>query len=116
VAPFTDTIEARHVIEDRIAEFERAIESRQVASLLRAYPGLTADEQGEYEQLFREASRIRLVLNVERVRIDGPSAEVRIKGKRFIVLRRTGERQAGDFDHKAHLAYGPTGWRITEIR
>ena len=114
--PLTDTTEVRRVIKRRITEFERAIESRQLASLLRAYPGLSADEQREYEQLFREASRVRLKLNVERIKIDGPSAEVRIRGTRFIVLRKTGERQTGDFNRKALLAYGPTGWRITEIR
>lgn len=110
-----DTVEARRVITARVVELERAIESRQLTALLRAYPGLTIKQQRDYEELFHDASRIRIAQRIERLKIDGRAAEAQVNGKRVLTLR-NGQRRTDDFNPKVIFAYGPTGWRITDIR
>ncbi len=116
--PTVDTLAARRAIEQIVERFRRAIESGRIDQLVRAVPALTDRQQHDFEGLFARAQGLQVELVIDRWNLDPAErrAEVQLKGFFRYRQREGGGNRLDDYKKKANLAFGPTGWRLTQLR
>jgi serine/threonine-protein kinase len=116
--PTVDTVAAKRAIERVVERFRRAIESGRVDELVSGFPTLTDRQQRDFEGLFARAEGLQVELVAERTKIDvgDRNAEVQLKGFFRYRQREGGANKLDDYRKKMNLAFGPTGWRVTQIR
>ena len=116
--PAADTLAAKAAIERTIERFRRAIESGRIDQLVTAFPALTDRQQHDFEALFARAAGLQVELVIDRLKLDvgDRRAEVQLKGFFRYRQRGGGGNKLDDYRKKANLAFGPTGWRLTQIR
>ncbi|MGH7532205.1 MAG: protein kinase domain-containing protein [Gemmatimonadales bacterium] len=114
--PRTDTVATRAAIDIVIQLFRQAIESRNLAQVSIAYPGLTVKQQEEFTGLFQKATNLRMTLVVEKVnKLTVNSAEVSLRGSYQYTDRQSHRNKLDDYKKKATLAFAAGSWRLSEI-
>src|SRR3989442_13181535 len=73
-APAAGPVDPRPQIEQAIADYARALESRDLSEVRRAYPGLTPAQQQGWKDLFQSARRLKASLTVTAVEVFGATA------------------------------------------
>src|SRR2546422_8902975 len=63
-----------------IADYARALESRDLSEVRRAYPGLTPAQQQGWKDLFQSARKLKASLTVTAVKGVGPTAGAIVTG------------------------------------
>jgi len=63
-----------------VAAYARALESRDVATVRRAYPGITSTQAKGWEQFFGTLRSLRVTLGVSGLDVNGSSAEAKLVG------------------------------------
>ena len=63
-----------------IASYARALESRDVATVRRAYPGITPAQAKGWEQFFPTLRSLRVTLTVSGLDVNGSSADAKVVG------------------------------------
>jgi serine/threonine protein kinase len=106
----------RPQIEQVIAEYAHALESRDLGEVRRAYPGLTAAQQDGWREFFRSVRRLKAGLTVTAVRVVGATAEAIVSGVYEYENATTGRSERRPVTFRAILAAEPSGWRLTAIR
>ena len=102
-------------IASTVQAYARAIESRDIGTLRRVYPGLTSEQQRNFEQFFKIARSINVTLRLANVESSGSSAEGRLEGSyEFVTNEGRTERQsvawAVTFRHDGNA------WRLVSAR
>ncbi len=109
--------EARPAIEAIIDEYARAIASRDVASVRRVYPGLTAPQQQAWEQFFQSTQQIRADLSIATMDQSGSGAEVNVTGSFDYVLRGSERREHRQVFFQSTFRRDAGGaWRMVTVR
>jgi hypothetical protein len=106
----------RQQITDAVLAYGRALETRNIASIRLAYPGLTSQQERGWRDFFQVAQDLHVSLGVTDVQQSVDAAEATVTGAfeyRNTQSRRQ-ERQPVSF--RATLERGGGGWRITQIR
>ena len=67
-------------IESAVAAYARAIESRDIAEVRRAYPGITAAQASGFEQFFATVRSLRATFSVSSLDVNGATAEGKLAG------------------------------------
>ena len=98
-----------------VAAYARAMESRDIAELRRAYPGMTPDQQNGFEQFFRSTRSIRATLSVGSVDINAPNADARVTGT-YEYVTSSGETQRQPVSFRAALRHDAGVWRLMSVR
>ena len=98
-----------------VAAYARAMESRDVAELRRAYPGMTPDQQSGFEQFFRSTRSIRATLAVGSVDINAPNADAHVTGT-YEYVTSSGETQRQPVSFRAVLRRDAGVWRLMSVR
>lgn len=75
-APANPSVEIGAVV----ASYARALESRDVATVRRAYPGLTTSQSKGWEQFFSTLRSLRVALTMNGLDVSGSSADAKIAG------------------------------------
>ncbi len=102
-------------IAPTVEAYARAIESRDVGSIRRVYPGLTSDQQRGFEQFFQSAKTINVTFRVTNVEGSATSAEARLVGNyEYVTTAGKTERQPVSF--AATLRHDGNGWRLVSVR
>jgi hypothetical protein len=116
--PSVDTTAAKAAIERVIERFRRAIESGRIDQLVTAFPALTDRQQRDFEALFARAEGLQVELVIDRLKlqVSDRNAEAQLKGFFRYRQRDGGGNKLEDYKKKASLAFGPTGWRLTQLR
>ena len=116
--PTADTLAAKAAIERVVERFRRAIESGRIDQLVSAFPALTDRQQHDFEGLFARAQGLQVELVIDRWKLEPADrrAEVQLKGFFRYQQRAGGGNKLDDYKKKANLAFGPTGWRLTQLR
>jgi hypothetical protein len=108
-------VDPRPGIEQAIAAYARALESRSIDAVRTAYPGLTRRQEQAWRNLFQAASTVRADLRTERVELSGSeAAEVAVTGTLEFTTREG--RQRNPLPFQASVARRGATWVITEIR
>jgi serine/threonine-protein kinase len=105
----------REEIASVIAAYARAIESRDISAVRRAYPGITGDQARGFEQFFQSARSINVTFRVTDVDANGNSADAHLAGSyEYVTSEGRTERQPVSFS--ASLRYDGSSWRLTSVR
>ncbi|MEO7084574.1 MAG: serine/threonine-protein kinase [Gemmatimonadaceae bacterium] len=102
-------------IRAAIASYAHAIESRDVNEVRRAYPGITAQQAGGFEQFFGTVRSLHATFNVGAIDVNGASAETKLSGEYdYVTTGGKTERQPVSF--QASLRRDANGWKLTSVR
>ena len=102
-------------ISPTVEAYARAIESRDISAIRRVYPGLTSDQQRNFEQFFQSARNINVTFRVANVEASGYSADARLVGTyEYVTSAGKTERQPVSF--AATLRHDGNTWRLVSVR
>jgi serine/threonine protein kinase len=115
-APTPGPIDPRPDIQNVIDEYARALESRDVGQVRRAYPGLTSAQQQSWKDFFASVRHLKAGLTVTAVHLAGVTAEAIVSGVYEYDNATTGRAERRQVTFRAMLVGDPGGWRLTNIR
>ena len=104
----------RPLIEAAIQAYGRALESRDVQQVRRAYPGLTPQQAQVWRDFFGMVSDLKVDLAIRQLEITGDIAEAQVEGLSQYTQNRRPQRQPLGFHATLDRASG--AWRIASIR
>jgi len=104
----------RPLIEAAIEGYARALESRDVQQVRRAYPGLTTQQAQVWRDFFGMVSDLRVDLAIKQLQITGDVAEAQVEGLSQYTQSRRPQRQPVSFHATLDRTSG--AWRIASIR
>jgi serine/threonine protein kinase len=103
-------------IKALIADYARALESRDVNEVRRVYPGLTSAEQETFRQFFQSVPALKAGLTINRLVVAGGSADAIVSGVYEYVDAKTGRSKRDATTFRAILVQDSTGWHLSSIR
>jgi serine/threonine-protein kinase len=106
----------RPQIEQVIAEYARALESRDLGQVRRAYPGLTTAQQQGWKELFQSVRALRVSLTVTALNVASGTADATVSGLYEYQNATTGRAERRPATFRATLVADPAGWRLSAIR
>ena len=104
----------RPLIDAAIQGYARALESRDVQQVRRAYPGLTPQQAQQWRDFFGMVSDLKVDLAIKQLQITGDVAEAQVEGLSQYIQSRRAQRQPVSFHATLDRASG--AWRIASIR
>ena len=105
----------RAEIKALLADYARALESRDVNEVRRVYPGLTAVEQETFRQFFQSVPELKAALTINRLVVAGSSADAIVNGVYEYVEPKTGRSKRDTTTFRATLVQDSTGWHLSSI-
>ncbi len=105
---------ARPLIDAAVQAYARALESRDVQQVRRAYPGLTPQQAQVWRDFFGMVSDLKVDLAIKQVQITGDVAEAQVEGLSQYTQNRRPQRQPLTF--RATLDRTSGTWRIASIQ
>src|SRR5213594_1866924 len=112
----TPAPDPRPDIQKVIDDYARALESRDVGQVRRAYPGLTSSQQQSWQDFFQSVRNLKAGLTVTAVRLSGLTAETVVSGVYEYDNATTGRAERRPVTFRAILVVDSSGWRLTTIR
>jgi serine/threonine protein kinase len=109
-------VDPRPDIQKVIDDYARALESRDMSQVRRAYPGLTSAQQQSWQDFFKSTRNLKAGLTVTAVHLSGLTAEAIVSGIYEYDNASTGRAERRPVTFRAVLVVEPTGWRLTTIR
>jgi len=105
----------REDINGLVAAYARAIESRDIGAVRRAYPGISSDQARNFEQFFQSARNINVTFRVSGLDVNGNSADATLSGTyQYTGSDGKAERQPVTFS--ASFRNDTGSWRLTSVR
>jgi ketosteroid isomerase-like protein len=101
-------------IGELIARYARAISSRDIVAVRRAYPGLTAEQQKGFEQFFRSVRSLRAAFTVSHLDVTGATAEARVGGA-YDFVGSDGKSQHQPITFRATLRRDGGSWQLVAV-
>src|SRR5438552_4753802 len=109
-------IDPRPDIQKVIDDYARALESRDVGQVRRAYPGLTPAQQQSWQDFFQSVRNLKAGLTVTAVHLAGVTAEAIVSGVYEYDNATTGRAERRPVTFRAIFVVDSGGWRLTTIR
>jgi hypothetical protein len=109
-------VDPRPDIQKVIDDYARALESRDVGQVRRAYPGLTSAQQQSWHDFFQSTRNLKAGLTVTAVHLSGLTAEAIVSGLYEYDNASTGRAERRPVTFRAVLVVDSGGWRLTTIR
>jgi len=109
-------VDARPAILKALADYSRAIESKNLAELRVAYPGMTPMQQRGWEQFFQLVQDVKAELRAERLEASGDAAEAQVTGTYLYLNTSTGRQERQPVSFHASLRRQGSVWRIVQVR
>ena len=113
-APPTAPENPRPLIDAAIQGYARALESRDVQQVRRAYPGLTPQQAQVWRDFFGMVSDLKVDIAIKQIQITGDVAEAQVEGLSQYTQNRRPQRQPMSFHATLERTSGT--WRIGSIR
>jgi serine/threonine protein kinase len=104
----------RPLIEAAIQNYARALESRDVQQVRRAYPGLTTQQAQVWRDFFGMVSDLNVDMAIKQLNVTGDVAEAQVEGVSQFTQNRRPQRQPLSFHVTLERSSG--AWRIGSIR
>jgi len=102
-------------IEAAVAAYARAIESRDVAEVRRAYPGITPAQASGFEQFFATIRSLRAAFSVSSLDVNGATAEGKLAGT-YDYLTNAGKSERQSVTFQATFRHDANGWKLASVR
>jgi len=103
-------------IQKVIDDYARALESRNVDQVRRAYPGLTTAQQQSWKGFFESVRNLRAGLTVTAVTFAGATAEAIVNGVYEYDNAGTGRAERRPVTFRALFIVDSSGWHLTTVR
>ena len=113
-----DTVPVRNPrdeINGVVAAYARAIESRDIGAVRRAYPGITSDQARGFEQFFQSARSINVTFRVSGLDVNGNTADARLVGT-YQYTGSDGKTERQPVSFSASFRNDSGSWRLTAVR
>jgi serine/threonine-protein kinase len=102
-------------IESAVAAYARAIESRDIGEVRRAYPGITGAQASGFEQFFATVRSLKASFSIASLDVSGTTAEGKLAGTYdYLTTAGKNERQAVTF--LASFRRDGGGWKLASVR
>jgi hypothetical protein len=109
--------QVRQAVTDAVQAYATALQSRNIAQIRQAYPGLTGAQETGWRDFFQVAQNLRVVLGVTDVQQQGiDAAEATVAGTYEYRDSQSRRDQHQSVSFRVSLERGGGGWRITAIR
>ena len=105
---------SRPLIDAAIQSYARALESRDVQQVRRAYAGLSAQQAQVWRDFFGMVSDLKVDLAIKQLQITGDLAEAQVEGVSRFTQNRRPQQQPMSFHATLDRTSG--AWRISAIR
>ncbi|MFL5602036.1 MAG: protein kinase domain-containing protein [Gemmatimonadaceae bacterium] len=103
-------------IAPTVEAYARAIESRDVGTVRRVNPGLTAEQQRRFEDFFQTARSINVTFRIVNFEASGGLANARLVGSFDYVAREGGKVESLPVSLAATLRHDANAWHIVSVR
>jgi serine/threonine protein kinase len=113
-APAAAPENPRPLIDGAIQAYARALESRDVQQVRRAYPGLTPQQAQVWRDFFGTVNDLKVDIAIKQLQITGDVAEAQVEGLSQYTQSRRPQRQPLSFHATLERTSGT--WRIGSIR
>ena len=98
-----------------VEAFARAIESRDIGTIRRDYPGLTAGQLRNFEDFFQGIRSLNVTFRVANVEASGASADARLEGN-YAFVTNAGITERKPVIFAVTLRHDGKGWRLVALR
>jgi serine/threonine-protein kinase len=98
-----------------IDAYARAIESRSIDELRRAYPAITPDQARAFSDFFASTRTLRATLAVKSLHVDGASATASVAGI-YEFTTTNGRSQQQSVSFQTELRRDGSAWKLTAVR
>ncbi|MEO8333950.1 MAG: serine/threonine-protein kinase [bacterium] len=98
-----------------IAQYAKAIESRDVAELKRVYPAMSASQANAFDDFFKNVRSLRAAFAVSALQVDGSTADAKLNGT-YDFVTSTGRNEHQPLTLQASLRKDGGNWRIVSIK
>jgi len=109
-------VDPRTDIQKVVDEYARALESRDIEQVKRAYPGLTTAQQDSWQRFFDRVRNLKASLSVSGISVAGATADVLVSGTYEYDNAGTGRPEQRPVTFRATVTRDANGWRLTTIR
>jgi serine/threonine-protein kinase len=106
---------ARTEIEVAIAAYARAIESRDIAEVRRAYPSITQAQATGFEQFFASVRSLKATFSLSSLDVSGNAAEGKLAGT-YEYVTSTGNPRQQQVAFQATFRREAGGWKLASVR
>ena len=113
--PPLPTVNSTAEIEAAVAAYARAIESRDIAEVRRAYPGITPAQATGFEQFFTSVRSLRATFSLSSVDVNGATAEGKLAGA-YDYLTTAGKTERQPVSFQASFRREAGGWKLASVR
>ena len=101
-------------ISAAVAAYARALESRDVGTVRRAYPGITPTQAKGWEQFFGTLHSLRVSLGVSGLDVSGSSADAKLVGT-YDYVTAGGKAEQQPVAFQAAFVREGTAWRLVSV-
>jgi hypothetical protein len=115
VAPKLPAANARTEIEVAVAAYARAIESRDIAEVRRAYPGITGNQATGFQQFFSSVRSLKASFSIASLDVNGNSAEGKLAGT-YDYVNSAGKPEQQAVAFQATFRRDAGGWKLASVR
>jgi serine/threonine protein kinase len=102
-------------IAPAVEAYARAIESRDIGAIRRANPGLTSDQQRNFEAFFQNARSVNVTFRITNLESSGASADARLVGS-FDYVNTENRDQRLPVSLAATFRHEGSAWRLASAR
>ena len=108
------TANATAEIGNAVAAYARALESRDVASVRRAYPGITPTQAQGWEQFFSTLRSLRVNFSINGLEVSGNSADARLVGT-YDYVTENGKTAQQPVSFQASFRREGSAWQLMSV-
>ena len=105
----------REEISAAVQAYARAIESRDIGEVRRAYPGITSDQARGFQQFFQSARDINVTFRIANLDTSGSTADAQLVGT-YEYVTSEGKTEKRPVSFSASLRNDGAGWRLNSVR
>jgi serine/threonine protein kinase len=98
-----------------VAQYARAIESRDVGELKRLYPGMSASQANAFDDFFKSVRSVRAGFSVSGLQVDGSTADAKLNGT-YDFVTSNGRNEHQPLTLQASLRKDGSNWRFVSIK
>ncbi len=98
-----------------VEAYARAIESRDIGAIRRVNPGLTSDQQRNFEAFFQNARNVNVTFRITNLESTGASADARLVGS-FDYVNIENREQRLPVSLAATFRHEGSAWRLVSVR
>ena len=98
-----------------VEAYARAIESRDISAIRRVNPGLTSDQQRNFEAFFQNARSVNVTFRITNFESSGASADARLVGS-FDYVNIENREQRLPVSLAATFRHEGSAWRLASVR